>query len=68
MRYFEGTPIPTSLLLVLVIAFAVGLDATGPALWFGSVVLGPGALHPLVLMYALSGTLMISRTLHIPKL
>jgi len=24
-------------------------------------------LHPLVLLFALSGTLMISKTLHIPK-
>jgi CDP-diacylglycerol--serine O-phosphatidyltransferase len=30
--------------------------------------LGPWQLHPLVLVYALSGSLMISKTLRIPKL
>ena len=29
--------------------------------------LGPWQLHPLVLVYALFGSLMISKTLHIPK-
>lgn len=69
VRYFEGTPIPTSLLLVFVMAAAVWSGATGERLWLGVVDLGPGpgALHPLVLMFALSGSLMISRTLHIPK-
>ena len=67
VKYFEGTPIPTSLLLVFVMAFAVWAGATGEQLWFGVVGLGPGKLHPLVLMFALSGSLMISRTLHIPK-
>lgn len=67
VRYFEGTPIPTSLLLVFVMAAAVWSGATGERLWLGIVGLGPGELHPLVLMFALSGSLMISRTLHIPK-
>ncbi|MHB1353831.1 MAG: CDP-alcohol phosphatidyltransferase family protein [Thiobacillus sp.] len=67
VKYFEGTPIPTSLLLVFVMAFAVWAGATGEQLWFGVVGLDPGKLHPLVLMFALSGSLMISRTLHIPK-
>ena len=35
--------------------------------YFGSVELGL-VLHPLVLMFALSGSLMISKTLRIPKL
>lgn len=68
VKYFEGTPIPTSLLLVIVMAFAVWRGAVGERLWFGLVEIGPGELHPLVLMFALSGSLMISRTLHIPKL
>lgn len=67
VKYFEGTPIPTSLLLVFVMAFAVWDGAIGEQLWFGAVDIGPGALHPLVLMFGLSGSLMISRTLHIPK-
>ena len=67
MKYYEGTPIPTSLLLVLVLGVAFAQDAFGDALWLGAVRLGPGLLHPLVLMYAVSGTLMASATLRIPK-
>ncbi|MCX7171632.1 MAG: CDP-diacylglycerol--serine O-phosphatidyltransferase [Proteobacteria bacterium] len=67
VKYFEGTPIPSSLLLVIAIAIAAGYDATGNHLWFGMAQLGPWQLHPLVLMFAVSGSLMISRTLHIPK-
>ena len=68
VRYFEGTPIPSSLLLVIVIAIAVVNGAIGNHLWFGMAHIGPWQLHPLVLMFAVSGSLMISRTLHIPKL
>jgi CDP-diacylglycerol--serine O-phosphatidyltransferase len=68
VRYFEGTPIPSSLLLVVVIAIAVMSGATGSRLWLGMVHIGPWQFHPLVLMFAVSGSLMISRTLHIPKL
>ncbi|MHB1091418.1 CDP-alcohol phosphatidyltransferase family protein [Thiobacillus sp.] len=68
VKYFEGTPIPSSLLLVIVIAIAVGNGAIGDDIWFGVIHVGPWRLHPLVLMFAVSGSLMISRTLHIPKL
>ena len=33
----------------------------------GAWAIGPATLHPLVLLFALSGTLMISKTLRIPK-
>lgn len=66
--YFEGTPIPTSVLLTGVLALAAWQGALGDALWGGALQLGPWTLHPLVLMFALSGTLMVSKTLHIPKL
>jgi len=68
VKYFEGTPIPSSLLLVMVIAIAAGYGAIGNHLWFGMIHIGPWQLHPLALMFAVSGSLMISRTLHIPKL
>lgn len=68
VKYFEGTPIPSTLLLVIVIAIAAGYGAIGDDLWFGSIEIGPWRLHPLVLMFAVSGSLMISRTLRIPKL
>jgi CDP-diacylglycerol--serine O-phosphatidyltransferase len=67
VKYFEGTPIPTSLLLVIVLAVAAWQGAIGADLWFGGYRLGPWLFHPLVLMFALSGSLMISKTLHIPK-
>lgn len=68
VRYFEGTPIPSSLLLVVVIAIAAMNGSIGKHLWFGMTQIGPWQLHPLVLMFAVSGSLMISRTLRIPKL
>lgn len=67
VKYFEGTPIPSSLLLVMLIAIAAVNGAIGNNLWFGVTDLGPGQFHPLVLLFALSGSLMISKTLHIPK-
>lgn len=68
VRYFEGTPIPTSLLLVIVLAVAAWQGRLGDALWFGALDIGPWTLHPLAVIFALSGSLMISKTLHIPKL
>ena len=67
VKYFEGTPIPSSLLLVMLIAIAAVNGAIGNKLWFGVMDIGPGQFHPLVLLFALSGSLMISKTLHIPK-
>ena len=66
VKYFEGTPIPTSLLLVIVLAIAVWQGAIGDNVWLGMVRLGPWQFHPLVLMFFVSGALMIS-TLRIPK-
>jgi CDP-diacylglycerol--serine O-phosphatidyltransferase len=67
VKYFEGTPIPTSVVLVGVLAYAAWQGHIGSALWGGAWVVGPWQLHPLSLMFALSGTLMISKTLRIPK-
>jgi CDP-diacylglycerol--serine O-phosphatidyltransferase len=67
VKYFEGTPIPTSLLLVGILAIAYNMDAVWENLWLGSVRIGPATLHPLVLLYFVSGTLMTSK-LRIPKL
>lgn len=66
VTFFEGTPIPTSILLVLMMAFAAWSGAVRDNLWFGAIMLGGYQLHPLVLLFALSGSLMISR-LRIPK-
>jgi len=67
VKYFEGTPIPTSVLLVGVLALAAWKDRLGDALWGGVWNVGPWDLHPLVLLFVLSGSLMISKTLRIPK-
>jgi CDP-diacylglycerol--serine O-phosphatidyltransferase len=68
VTYFEGTPIPTSVVLVGVLAFVAWQGRLGDNLYGGSWTIGPWDLHPLVLLYVLSGTLMISKTLRIPKL
>ena len=67
VKYFEGTPIPTSIVLVGLMALAAYLGAVRENLWFGQVLLGGFTLHPLVLLFAVSGSLMISR-IRIPKL
>lgn len=67
VKYFEGTPIPTSILLVAVLAIAAWFGAVDRDLWLGEITLGGFTLHPLVLMFAVSGSLMIGR-FRIPKL
>lgn len=67
VRYFEGTPIPTSVLLVALLAVLHWQDRIGANLWLGAWDLGPAVLHPLALVYAISGSLMIS-TLRVPKI
>lgn len=66
VSHYQGTPIPTSVLLVVLLAIAFGRGAIGNALWLGLVQLGPWLLHPLALAYLVSGSLMIS-TIKIPK-
>ena len=39
----------------------------GENIYWGAWTIGPWDLHPLVLLFVLSGTLMVSKTLHIPK-
>ncbi len=67
VKHFEGTPIPTSMLLVALLWVAAGVGAIGAELWGGALKIAGFTLHPLVLLYALSGSLMISR-IRIPKL
>lgn len=67
VSHFEGTPIPTSLVLVLVLAILAWQGRVHAALPFGSVAVFGFQFHPLVLMYFASGSAMISKTLRIPK-
>jgi CDP-diacylglycerol--serine O-phosphatidyltransferase len=67
VKYFEGTPIPTSIVIVLLLGIAFKLGYIEDNLWFGNIRIGPAGLHPLVLMYVASGTAMVSATLKVPK-
>ncbi len=67
VRYFEGTPIPTSLAIVALLAVAWWMGRVGDDFWMGALRIGPAALHPFALVYVLSGSAMISATLRIPK-
>ncbi len=66
VKYFEGTPIPTSLLLVIMLFVAATQGALRESLWFGELKLAGFTLHPLVLVFAVSGSLMVSR-IRFPK-
>lgn len=68
VAYFEGTPIPTTFLLTAMLAVAAWQGRLGDDLWWGSWTIGPAIVHPLSLLFVLSGTLMISKTLRIPKI
>jgi len=67
VKYFEGTPIPTSILIVGVLGIAFYSNRIDDRLWLGAYQVGPALLHPLALMYVASGSAMISGTLRIPK-
>ncbi len=65
--YYEGLPIPTSLLLVTLLAILAG---TGN--WHAELPLGVwqgelGSFHPLSLIFVGHGFAMISKTMRIPK-
>jgi CDP-diacylglycerol--serine O-phosphatidyltransferase len=68
VRYFEGTPIPSSLLLVLVLAVCVYTGHIGDKLPLGVVRLASVHWHPFSLLYAVNGCAMVSKRLRIPKL
>jgi CDP-diacylglycerol--serine O-phosphatidyltransferase len=66
VSHFEGTPIPTSVLIVALLAIMLWSGRVQQDVWLGVVRIGPMFLHPLVLVYVLSGSAMIS-TMRIPK-
>lgn len=68
VKYYEGIPIPSNLFIVILLGIAFALGRTHEALWFGAYQIGWGVLHPLTLLYAISGTAMVSSTLRVPKL
>jgi CDP-diacylglycerol---serine O-phosphatidyltransferase len=68
VAYFEGTPIPTSVVLTGLLTIAAVQNRLGDDLYGMVMTLGPWNFHPLVLAFVLSGSLMISKTLRIPKI
>lgn len=67
VKYFEGTPIPTSVLIVGLLAILHARGMLVPEIWLGKWELADLVLHPLSIIYALSGSAMIS-TMHVPKI
>ena len=61
VRYFEGTPIPTSIVPLALVLLAYHADRLLPVEVLGA------RLHLTVLLFVVSGSLMISKTLHVPK-
>ena len=67
VKYFEGLPIPSSILLVGLLALFFQLGLTGDNFWPGDFKLIGRHLHPFSLLFGVSGSLMIS-TIRVPKL
>ncbi|NUO50568.1 MAG: CDP-diacylglycerol--serine O-phosphatidyltransferase [Polyangiaceae bacterium] len=66
VKYYEGTPIPTSMLLVAILGVLFAMGMVGQTMWLGALQIGPFVMHPFSLFYVVSGALMIS-TFKIPK-
>jgi CDP-diacylglycerol--serine O-phosphatidyltransferase len=66
VRYFEGTPIPTSILLVMLMAALFQAGLTGQDFAGGHLELIGRGFHPFSILFAASGSLMIS-TIKVPK-
>jgi CDP-diacylglycerol---serine O-phosphatidyltransferase len=68
VKYFEGTPIPSSLILVALLAVCFHFGRTGDDLPLGVVLISNLHWHPSSLLFFINGCTMISKTLRIPKL
>ncbi len=68
VKYFEGTPIPTSVFIVIFLGVLLFLGRLGDSdVWLGAWNIGGAVLHPLTLIFAASGSAMIS-TIRVPKI
>lgn len=61
VKYFEGTPIPTSIIPLGILTFLFYKN------WIGTAHLSDIPFHPTSFLFLASGCLMISKTIHIPK-
>lgn len=68
-KYFEGTPIPTTLSLVGMMYYLLLAGKTGSEVPFGTLLKDSMfEFHPLTLLFLVSGSAMISKSLHVPKI
>ena len=67
-KYFEGTPIPTTLSIVSLMAYWVSQGWVLDDLPWGITAQGTAfEFHPIVLLFVVHGCLMASKSIHIPK-
>ncbi|KAB8236125.1 CDP-diacylglycerol--serine O-phosphatidyltransferase [Aspergillus alliaceus] len=67
-KYFEGTPIPTTLSITSLMAYWVSQGWVQEDLPLGLVAQGTSfEFHPVALLFVLHGCLMVSKSIHIPK-
>lgn len=67
-KYFEGTPIPTSLGLDALMAYWLQQSWILDNLPLGTVLEGTALeFHPVVLLFVVHGCMMTSKTIRIPK-
>lgn len=66
-KYFEGTPIPTSIGLATLMAYWISKGWTGAQVPLGTWGSGWAEVHPVVGLFVLHGCLMVSKTVRIPK-
>ncbi|TID14416.1 phosphatidylserine synthase [Venturia nashicola] len=67
-KYFEGTPIPTTLMEDSIMAYWVSKGWVLENLPLGVIGAGtPWEFHPIVGMFVLHGCFMVSKSIHIPK-
>lgn len=68
-KYFEGTPIPFACLTSsAIMATLTVLDMIHDKLPLGIALAGtPLEFHPITALFVINGSLMVSRTIHVPK-
>lgn len=67
VRYYEGAPIPSSLILIFFLGLCFYTGQVGENLPLGVVRIFSLDWHPLSFLYFVNGCAMISKTLRIPK-
>ena len=67
ITHYQGTPIPSTVILVAVLVLAFSMGKVHDALWLGRVRVLGMEWHPLSLMFFASSWAMISSRLRIPK-